>query len=98
MGLDEQRQSMVLEIYCRKAGRKRKGGERERERERGHGQEERRGERKEREERLESKRESEEERGERREDKESERVRGVIEWGEAKQPLLKYAAIFSVAR
>ena len=34
MGLDEQRQSMVLELYCRKAGRKREGRERERERER----------------------------------------------------------------
>ena len=29
-GLDEQRQSIVLELYCRKAGRKRKGGKRER--------------------------------------------------------------------
>jgi hypothetical protein len=35
---------MVLEIHCRKAGRKRKG----RKRETGHGQEERRGERRER--------------------------------------------------
>ena len=25
VGLDEQRQSMVLELYCRKAGRKREG-------------------------------------------------------------------------
>ena len=32
-GLDEQRQSMVLELYCRKAGRKREGRKRERERE-----------------------------------------------------------------
>ena len=31
MGLDEQRQSMVLELYCRKAGGKGKG-KRERER------------------------------------------------------------------
>ena len=30
-GLDEQKQSMVLEIYCRKAGGKRKGRKRERE-------------------------------------------------------------------
>jgi hypothetical protein len=36
VGLDEQRQSMVLELYCRKAGRKReRKRERERERERG---------------------------------------------------------------
>jgi hypothetical protein len=32
--LDEQRLSMVLELYCRKAGGKREGRERERERER----------------------------------------------------------------
>jgi hypothetical protein len=38
-GLDEQRQSMVLEFYCRKVGGKRKGKKRET----GHGQEERRG-------------------------------------------------------
>ena len=31
-GLDEQRQSMVLELYCRKAGGKREGRKRERER------------------------------------------------------------------
>ena len=30
VGLDEQRQSMVLELYYRKAGRKRKGRKRER--------------------------------------------------------------------
>ena len=30
VGLDEQRQSMVLELYCRKAGGKRKGRKRER--------------------------------------------------------------------
>ena len=30
LGLDEQRQSMVLELYCRKAGGKRKGRKRER--------------------------------------------------------------------
>ena len=39
VGLDEQRQSMVLELYCRKAGGKREGRKRERlamaERERG---------------------------------------------------------------
>ena len=29
-GLDEQRQSMVLKLYCRKAGGKRKGKRRER--------------------------------------------------------------------
>ena len=40
MGLDEQRLSMILELYCRKAGRKVKG---KRERETGHSQEERRG-------------------------------------------------------
>ena len=51
-GLDEQRQSMVLELYCRKAGRKREGRkERERDREKGlerkrlRGREKRRGER-----------------------------------------------------
>ena len=50
--LDEQRQSMALELYCRKAGRKRKG----RKRETSHGQEERvGGKEREREERLESK-------------------------------------------
>ena len=37
--LDEQRQSMVLELYCRKAGRKREG----RKRETGHGHMERGG-------------------------------------------------------
>jgi hypothetical protein len=37
-GLDDQRQSMVLELYCRKAGRKREG---KRQRETGHGHEER---------------------------------------------------------
>jgi hypothetical protein len=42
---------MVLELYCRKAERKREG----RKRETGHGQEERRGKRREREEKLESK-------------------------------------------
>jgi hypothetical protein len=31
-GLDEQRQTMVLELYCRNAGGRRKGRERERER------------------------------------------------------------------
>ena len=40
VGLDEQRQSIVLELYCRKAGGKREG---RKERETGHGQEERRG-------------------------------------------------------
>jgi hypothetical protein len=30
VGLDEQRQSIVLELYCRKAGRKREGRKRER--------------------------------------------------------------------
>jgi hypothetical protein len=49
MGLDEQRQSMVLELYCKKAGGKREGEERET----GYGQEERRGKEREREERLE---------------------------------------------
>ena len=39
VGLDEQRQSMVLELYCRKAGRKREG----RKREAGHGHMERGG-------------------------------------------------------
>ena len=29
VGLDEQRQSIVLELYCRKAGRKREGRKRE---------------------------------------------------------------------
>jgi hypothetical protein len=33
-GLDEERQSTVLELYFRKAGGKREGGKRERERER----------------------------------------------------------------
>jgi hypothetical protein len=51
VGLDEQRQSMVLELSCRKAGRKER---RWKERETGHGQEERRG-KGEREERLENK-------------------------------------------
>ena len=55
-GLDEQRQSMVLELYCRKAGGKREGRKRERramdkKRDGGKGG---------REERLESKREREE--------------------------------------
>jgi hypothetical protein len=51
-GLDEQRQSMVLELYCRKAGGKKEG--RKREGEAGHGHVEREGKR-EREEGLESK-------------------------------------------
>jgi hypothetical protein len=38
VGLDEQKQYMVLELYCRKAGEKRES----RKRETGHGQEERR--------------------------------------------------------
>ena len=38
-GLDEQRQSMVLELHCRKAGEKRE----ERERETGHSQDEKGG-------------------------------------------------------
>ena len=47
MGLDEQRQSMVLELYCRKAGGKREGRKRERGQpwpcgERGEGRERRR--------------------------------------------------------
>ena len=51
LGLDEQRQSLVLELYCRKAGEKRKGRERDRPWPRGaKGKKE-----KEREERLESK-------------------------------------------
>jgi hypothetical protein len=33
LSLEEQRQSMILELYCRKAGRKRERRERERERE-----------------------------------------------------------------
>jgi hypothetical protein len=36
VALDEQRQSMILELYCRKSGGKRKG---KRERKTGHGQE-----------------------------------------------------------
>jgi hypothetical protein len=44
-GLDEQRQSLVLELYCRKARGKREG---RKERKTGHGQEERRGKEKER--------------------------------------------------
>jgi hypothetical protein len=36
-GLDEQRQSMVLELYCRRAGRKREGRKRERGRPRSRG-------------------------------------------------------------
>jgi hypothetical protein len=40
VGLDEQRQSMVLELYCRKAKRKREG---KRKRHVGHGYVERRG-------------------------------------------------------
>jgi hypothetical protein len=46
VGLDEQRQSMVLELYCRKAGRKREKVERGREA--GHGHVERGGEGRER--------------------------------------------------
>jgi hypothetical protein len=65
-GLDEQRQSMVLELYYRKAeGKERRWKEREREREKPRGQEERwrKGET---EERLESKRERERLKGEER--------------------------------
>ena len=39
VGLDDQRQSMILELYCRKAGEKREG--RKREGEAGHGHMER---------------------------------------------------------
>jgi hypothetical protein len=35
-GLDDQRQSMVLELYCRKSGRKKEGRMREREPLHGH--------------------------------------------------------------
>ena len=66
--LDGQRLSMVLELYYRKAERKRKGGKRAREREASHGQDERR-EKREKEERLESKTE--------REDESERRVRGL---------------------
>jgi hypothetical protein len=63
LSLDEQRLSMVLELYYREAGRKREGGQaREKERRRG---EERRGE-----ERRGEERRGEERRGERKEDKE----------------------------
>jgi hypothetical protein len=41
VSLDEQRQYMALELYCRKARGKRKGRKREREREAGHGHVER---------------------------------------------------------
>jgi hypothetical protein len=41
--LDKQRLSMVLELYCRKAGRKREGRERERKRERERGEREEKG-------------------------------------------------------
>jgi hypothetical protein len=43
LGLDEQRQSMVLKLYCRKAGGREMVG-----RESNHGQKERRGKRRER--------------------------------------------------
>jgi hypothetical protein len=55
-GLDDQRQSMVLELYCRKAGGKRKG---KRERETGHVQEERKWKEKERRKAREQERERE---------------------------------------
>ena len=47
MGLDDQRESIVLELYCRKSGRKREGRKREKGRpwphgERGKGRERRR--------------------------------------------------------
>jgi hypothetical protein len=41
-GLDEQRMSMVLELYCRNTGRKREGRKREPRGERGEGRERRR--------------------------------------------------------
>jgi hypothetical protein len=47
VGLDEQRQCLILELYCRKAGGKERR-QKERERETSHGQEERRGKRRER--------------------------------------------------
>ena len=90
-GLGEQRQSMVLELYCRKTGGKREG-KRERERETGHGQEERRG--KERRKAREYERESKRVRGKSKE----RRVRGVRERGGTKQSLLCCAVIFTVAR
>ena len=48
-GLDEQRQSMVLELYYRKAGRMRKGGKRERDQPWPRGEKEEKKEREERE-------------------------------------------------
>jgi hypothetical protein len=78
-GLDEQRQSKVLKLYCRKTGGKSKG-KRERERERDlpwpRGE---KGERRGREERLERKREREEESERREESKRSKRMR----WGQS---------------
>jgi hypothetical protein len=88
---------VVLELYCRKAGEKRKG---RRQRETGHVQE--RGKR-EKEERLESRKERV--RGSKRVRREDEekggervRVRRVREQGGAKQPSLWCAVIFTVAR
>jgi hypothetical protein len=82
---------MVLELYYRKAGRKRKGGKRERERpamakrrERGKGERER------------ERRKAREEKSERR--VKGVRARGVREQRGAKQPFLWYAIIFNVAR
>jgi hypothetical protein len=82
----EQRLSMVLELYYRKAGGKREG---KREKEAGQGQEETKG--RERERKREERGEEKMKRGERSE-------RSEREQGAAKQPLLKYAAIFCVAR
>ena len=82
MGLDEQRQSMVLELYCRKAGGKKESEKRERlamSKKREGGEE----------------RERRKARGKRRGERQ---VRGVREQGGAKQPLLWYAVIFTVAR
>ena len=91
VGLDEQRLSMVLELYYRKTGGEREGRkDRDWPWPRG-----KKGERRERErqERLENEREKEE-----RRKKTKREERGVREQGGAKQPLLKYAAIFSVDR
>ena len=71
-GLDEQRQSLVLELYYRKAGEKREHGKRERKRP--VMAKRREGRKGKREEKLESKREREEE-SERREEERGEERR-----------------------
>jgi hypothetical protein len=87
VGLYEHRQSMVLELYCRKAGEKREGRERGRERKRG-----REGER---EGKREGQRERERERRkeERREESKGSKRSKTVRWGQA-APVMVFCCLY----